>query len=67
MMHNKKNSVNGYIPAGGKNSRMDTVNAGEISLYIFTSSVHRKDAIEGCKEIAERIKKEITIWGERTF
>ena len=43
------------------------VNAGEISLFVFTSSVHRKDAIEACKEIVERIKKEVPVWGKEIF
>lgn len=40
------------------------VNAGEISLFVFTSSVHRKDAIDACEWIVERIKKEAPVWGK---
>jgi len=40
------------------------VNAGEISLFVFTSSPHRNAAINACNEIVERIKKEVPIWGE---
>lgn len=43
------------------------VNAGEISLFVFTSSVHRKDAIAACNYIVERIKKEVPIWGKEIF
>lgn len=43
------------------------VNAGEISLFVFTSSTHRKDAIEACNYIVERIKKEVPIWGKEIF
>lgn len=43
------------------------VNAGEISLFVFTSSEHRKDAIEACHEIVERIKKEVPVWGKELF
>ncbi len=39
------------------------VKAGEISLFVFTSSVHRKDAIAACEVIVERIKKEVPVWG----
>lgn len=39
------------------------VNAGEISLFIFTSSPHRQAAIEACAEIVERVKKEVPVWG----
>lgn len=40
------------------------VNAGEISLYVFTSSAHRRDAIDACNTIVERIKKEAPVWGK---
>jgi molybdopterin synthase catalytic subunit len=43
------------------------VKAGEISLFVFTSSVHRKDAIDACEEIVERIKKEAPVWGKEIF
>jgi len=39
------------------------VNAGEISLFIFTSSVHRKAAIDACSELVERVKAEVPVWG----
>jgi molybdopterin synthase catalytic subunit len=39
------------------------VAAGEISLFVFTSSIHRKDAIEACEWLVERIKKEVPVWG----
>src|SRR6187200_1252753 len=32
------------------------VAAGEISLFVFTSSVHRKAAIDACEETVERLK-----------
>ena len=43
------------------------VNAGEISLFIFTSSRHRQDALEACSYLVERIKKEVPIWGKELF
>lgn len=43
---------------------LGTVRAGEISLFVFTSSVHRKPAIDACAEIVERIKKELPVWGK---
>lgn len=43
------------------------VNAGEISLFVFTSSIHRKDAINACEEIVEKIKKEVPVWGKEIF
>lgn len=43
------------------------VNAGEICLFVFTSSAHRKPAIEACSELVERIKAELPIWGKEIF
>lgn len=43
------------------------VAVGEISLFVFTSSVHRKDAIKACEEVVERIKAELPIWGKEIF
>jgi molybdopterin synthase catalytic subunit len=43
------------------------VKAGEISLFVFTSSVHRRAAIDACNEIVERIKKELPVWGKEVF
>jgi molybdopterin synthase catalytic subunit len=43
------------------------VNAGEICLFVFTSSSHRKPAIDACTEIVERLKTELPIWGKEIF
>lgn len=43
------------------------VAAGEISLFVFTSSAHRKAAIDACEEIVERLKKELPVWGRELF
>ena len=43
------------------------VEAGEICLFVFTSSKHRRDAIDACNEIVERIKKEVPVWGKEVF
>ncbi|HTS44459.1 MAG TPA: molybdenum cofactor biosynthesis protein MoaE [Puia sp.] len=43
------------------------VKAGEISLFVFASSVHRKAAIDACEEIVERIKSELPVWGKEIF
>lgn len=40
------------------------VPTGEICLFVFTSAVHRKEAIDACEELVERIKVELPIWGE---
>jgi molybdopterin synthase catalytic subunit len=41
--------------------------AGEISLFVFTSSAHRKAAMQACDKIVERIKNEVPIWGKEIF
>jgi molybdopterin synthase catalytic subunit len=43
------------------------VAAGGISLFVFTSSPHRKAAIDACEEIVERIKAELPVWGKELF
>jgi len=43
------------------------VKSGEINLFVFVSSKHRKDAIDACEEIVERIKKEVPVWGKELF
>jgi molybdopterin synthase catalytic subunit len=43
------------------------VKAGEISLFVFASSVHRKAAIDACSEVVEKIKKELPVWGKEIF
>ena len=43
------------------------VNAGEISLFVFTSSVHRRAAIDACNEVVEKIKAELPVWGKEIF
>ncbi|MGE5519234.1 MAG: molybdenum cofactor biosynthesis protein MoaE [Candidatus Dadabacteria bacterium] len=46
---------------------LGTVEAGAISLFVFTSSAHRKAAIDACEEVVERIKKELPVWGKEIF
>ena len=46
---------------------LGSVRAGQISLFVFTSSKHRRDAIDACEEVVERIKKEVPIWGREVF
>lgn len=43
------------------------VMAGEISLFVFTSSKHRKDAMDACIYIVNRIKEEVPVWGKEIF
>ncbi|SHF29883.1 molybdenum cofactor biosynthesis protein MoaE [Chryseobacterium takakiae] len=46
---------------------LGVVNTGEICLFVFTSSKHRKDATLACNEVVERIKNELPIWGREIF
>ena len=41
--------------------------AGEVCLFVFTSSAHRKAAMEACNETVERVKAELPIWGKEIF
>jgi molybdopterin synthase catalytic subunit len=43
------------------------VHAGEICLFVFTSSKHRKIAIQACEETVEKIKAELPVWGKEIF
>jgi molybdopterin synthase catalytic subunit len=43
------------------------VDAGGISLFVFTSAPHRRSAIEACEEVVERIKSELPVWGREIF
>ena len=43
------------------------VKAGEICLFVFVSSKHRKDAFAACQDIVEQIKTNIPIWGKEIF
>ena len=43
------------------------VKTGEICLFVFTSSKHRKLAIDACEETVERIKAELPVWGKECF
>jgi molybdopterin synthase catalytic subunit len=40
------------------------VRAGEISLFVFVSSVHRKEAFVACQEIVDDIKANVPICGK---
>ena len=43
------------------------VKTGEISLFVFTSSRHRRAAIDACNEVVESIKRELPVWGKEIF
>ncbi|NVK49637.1 MAG: molybdenum cofactor biosynthesis protein MoaE [Cyclobacteriaceae bacterium] len=40
------------------------VDAGELCLFVFTSSKHRRAAMDACDELVERIKAELPVWGK---
>ena len=40
------------------------VDAGKISLFVFTSSVRRKNAIQACNFIVDEIKSKVPVWGK---
>ncbi|MCJ8154557.1 molybdenum cofactor biosynthesis protein MoaE [Chryseobacterium sp. SSA4.19] len=43
---------------------LGNIKVGEICLFVFTSAPHRKEAINACDEMVDRIKKEIPLWGK---
>lgn len=43
---------------------LGVVKAGEICLFVFTSSRHRKTAIDACEELVESIKFQLPVWGK---
>lgn len=46
---------------------LGSINAGEICFFVFTSSSHRQAASDACKEVVERVKSEVPIWGLEIF
>jgi len=46
---------------------LGNIAVGEICLFVFTSSAHRKAAIDACEETVERLKAELPIWGKEFF
>jgi molybdopterin synthase catalytic subunit len=46
---------------------LGTVKAGEICLFVFTSSAHRKIAIEACNFLVEQIKEKVPVFGKEIF
>lgn len=43
------------------------VNIGELCLFVFTSSAHRKVAIDACSFLVEEIKAKVPIFGKELF
>jgi molybdopterin synthase catalytic subunit len=46
---------------------LGTVKAGELCLFVFTSSAHRKVAIEACNYLVEEIKLKVPVFGKELF
>lgn len=43
------------------------VKTGELCLFVFTSSAHRKIAIDACEYLVEEIKAKVPIFGKEVF
>lgn len=43
------------------------VKAGELCLFVFTSSAHRKEAMDACRFLVEEIKANVPIFGKEVF
>jgi molybdopterin synthase catalytic subunit len=46
---------------------LGAVPTGEICLFVFVSSPHRKEVFEALHQIVERIKKELPVFGKELF
>lgn len=46
---------------------LGAVAVGEISLFVFTSSRHRRVAIDACTFVVEEIKAKAPVWGKEIF
>ncbi|MGY8915223.1 MAG: molybdenum cofactor biosynthesis protein MoaE [Flavobacteriales bacterium] len=46
---------------------LGTVNAGELCLFVFVSSPHRKEVFEALQHIVEEIKVQVPIFGKELF
>jgi molybdopterin synthase catalytic subunit len=46
---------------------LGVVKTGEICLFVFTSSKHRKNAMAACEFMVDEIKSELPIWGKEIF
>jgi len=68
-MHEIREEIFGKYPLSCMHVHhsLGSIKAGEICLFVFTSSAHRKPAIEACNELVERIKAELPIWGKEIF
>jgi len=43
------------------------VKTGEICLFVFTSSAHRKAAMDACRFVVEEIKAKVPVFGKEVF
>jgi len=43
------------------------INAGEICLFVFTSSKHRAMAMDACRFVVEEIKANVPVFGKEIF
>jgi molybdopterin synthase catalytic subunit len=68
-MHEIREEVFGKYPLNCMHvyHSLGNIKVGEICLFVFTSSAHRKPAIDACTEIVERLKAELPIWGKEIF
>ena len=46
---------------------LGVVPVGEICLFVFVSSAHRKEVFQALHEVVERIKKELPVFGKELF
>ncbi|KAL5211824.1 hypothetical protein ABZP36_022671 [Zizania latifolia] len=47
--------------------RLGTVLAGEASVFVAASAVHRADAMEACRYVIDEIKASVPIWKKEVY
>jgi len=55
------------LKTAGVISHLGMVPAGEVCLFILAAAGHRKNSINACNELVERIKNELPVWGKEIF
>uniref|UniRef100_A0A0D3F0I9 Molybdopterin synthase catalytic subunit n=1 Tax=Oryza barthii TaxID=65489 RepID=A0A0D3F0I9_9ORYZ len=47
--------------------RLGTVPAGEASVFVAASAVHRADAMEACRYVIDEVKASVPIWKKEVY
>lgn len=47
--------------------RLGRVAAGEIGVFVGVTAPHRHEAFDACREIIDRLKKDVTLWKKEIY